>query len=135
MNGALQAIPLINLIFAFIPVMIVVFMLARWSMDARTVAYAIGRMLLQLLLIGYALNWIFAGDSSLVVVLLLTAMLGIASWIAMRPLQQPNSKMFFYILRLIAISLMYVLSFVDVYRHTQNPDLHFRDKHSVEFFI
>jgi putative ABC transport system permease protein len=103
MSSGLQAIPLINLAFAFIPVAMVVFLLARWSMDARTATYAIGRMLLQLLLIGYALNWIFAGDSSLIVVFLLIAMLGIASWIALRPLQQPNSKIFFYILLAMAL--------------------------------
>jgi putative ABC transport system permease protein len=45
-------------------------------------------MLIQLALIGYALNWIFASDSALVVTALLTVMLLFASWIALRPLEQ-----------------------------------------------
>jgi putative ABC transport system permease protein len=49
---------------------------------------AIARMLLQLMLIGYLLNWIFAAESSWVVLGILSVMLLVASWIALRPLQE-----------------------------------------------
>jgi putative ABC transport system permease protein len=103
LNNSLQIIPLSGLAIAFLPVALVIGLLFRWSLNARTATYAVGRMLLQLLLIGYALNWIFAGKSAPMVVLLLTFMLMAASWIAMRPLQRPSSLTFVYILAAIAI--------------------------------
>ena len=103
MNSALETIPLANLAIAFIPVAIVIALLFRWSLDGRTAIYAVARMLLQLLLIGYALNWIFAGDSAVVIALLLTFMLGVASWIAMRPLKQNTGTSYARILIAIAV--------------------------------
>ncbi len=88
MNTGLQIIPLANLALAFIPVAIVAIIMLRWSLDARTGMFAIVRMLMQLALVGYLLNWIFSTHSSLIVVGLLTIMLSAASWIAMRALQQ-----------------------------------------------
>ena len=103
MNGSLQTIPLANLAIAFIPVAIVVTLLFRWALDGRTAIYAVARMLLQLLLIGYALNWIFAGDSAVIISLLLAFMLAVASWIAMRPLKQNTGTAYARILTAIAI--------------------------------
>jgi putative ABC transport system permease protein len=103
MNNALVAIPLVNLAFAFIPVALVVVLLFRWSLDGKTAVYAVMRMLLQLLLIGYALNWIFAGDSAIVVSLLLAFMLCVASWIAMRPLDRNEPSVYAWILLSIAL--------------------------------
>jgi len=103
MSNGLQTIPLTSLAIAFIPVSVVVVLLMRWSRDAKTAVYALARMLLQLLLIGYALNWIFSGDSAVIISLLLTFMLGVASWIAMRPLKQHTSVAFTRILIAITI--------------------------------
>lgn len=88
MDTGLQTIPLANLALAFIPVAIVIVVLLRWSLNAGSAVFAVARMLLQLALIGYALNWIFAADSAVIVTSLLTVMLLIAAWIAMRPLGQ-----------------------------------------------
>jgi len=88
MNTGLQIIPLANLALAFIPVAIVAIIMLRWSLDARTGMFAIVRMLIQLALVGYLLNWIFSTHSSLVIVGLLSIMLIAASWIAMRALQE-----------------------------------------------
>ena len=49
-------------------------------------------MLLQLVLIGYLLNWIFAADSALIVSGVLVFMLLAASWIALRPLAGQRSQ-------------------------------------------
>jgi putative ABC transport system permease protein len=103
MANGLQIIPLTGLAIAFIPVGIVVALLYRWSLDTGTALYAIFRMLIQLLLIGYALNWIFAGESAVIVMLLLAIMLLAASWIALRPLEQRTGTTF--IVALIAIAL------------------------------
>lgn len=94
MNSGPQIIPLANLALAFIPVGIVVVLLVRWSLDAGGALLAITRMLLQLILIGYLLNWIFNTDSSLLIVAILCFMLLIASWISIRPLQQKTWPIF-----------------------------------------
>jgi putative ABC transport system permease protein len=98
MSGELNPIPLTNLALAFLPVIVVIIIMLRWSLDARSGLFAVGRMLLQLALIGYLLNWIFATDSSLVVAGVLAIMLLAASWIAMRPLEQQQWQDFKQIL-------------------------------------
>jgi len=45
--------------------------------------YALGRMLLQLLLIGYALAWIFGARDGVLILLVLAIMLLASSWIAL----------------------------------------------------
>jgi putative ABC transport system permease protein len=80
-------IPLGNLALAFIPVAIVLVIMFRWSLDTSGAMVAVARMLIQLLLIGYLLNWIFSAESSLIVLAVLSLMLLIASWIALRPLE------------------------------------------------
>ena len=80
-----EIIPLTNLGLAFIPVAILIVIMLRWSVGAAEGMVAIARMLLQLLLIGYLLNWIFAAESPLIVLGLLSIMLCVASWISMRP--------------------------------------------------
>jgi putative ABC transport system permease protein len=81
-------IPLSKLALAFIPVGIVILIMLRWSLNAGGGLVAIARMLLQLMLIGYLLNFIFATDSSFMVLGVLTIMLCVASWIALRPLPE-----------------------------------------------
>ena len=86
MSNPVQVIPLERLALTFLPVLVVLGILYRWSLDAGTGLYAMGRMLLQLLLIGYVLTAIFTSESAGVVGLVLAGMLAIASWIALRPL-------------------------------------------------
>ena len=86
MNGTVETIPLLRLAVAFIPVALVLLLLWRWSIGATQPLYAVGRMLLQLMLVGYALNMIFTTDHAAVVIAVLAVMLIAASWIAMRPL-------------------------------------------------
>jgi putative ABC transport system permease protein len=88
MDNELLVIPLTSLALALIPVAIVIAIMVRWSLNASDGLLAVGRMLLQLILIGFVLNWIFAANSPLIVLVLLTIMLSVASWISLRPLQQ-----------------------------------------------
>ena len=48
--------------------------------------YALTRMLLQLLAIGYVLTYIFQAEQPWIVLVVLVTMLGTASWISLRPL-------------------------------------------------
>ena len=85
MSGV-EAIPLPRLALAFVPVVVVLVMLWRWRLGAGNATYALGRMLAQLVLIGYLLNFIFAAESSPIVLGVLSVMLGASGWIALQPL-------------------------------------------------
>ena len=87
MNASVQAISFSSLIWVFIPAAVVVAVLIRWTSVARTAVYAISRMLIQLLLIGYVLVFIFEADKAWIIVSVLTVMLIAASVIAIRPLR------------------------------------------------
>ena len=82
----METIPFTNVALAFVPVMVVLIVMFRWSLAVSESAVALARMLIQLILIGYALNWIFAVNSSGLVLGLLSFMLIVASTIALRPL-------------------------------------------------
>jgi len=87
MNNVVQLIPISNLAWIFVPVIIVIGILYKWSLDPRTSIYAVIRMLIQLLLIGYALVYIFETDNAWIVMLVLAVMLLASSWIAIRPVK------------------------------------------------
>ncbi len=87
MNTALTEISLQGLVIAILPVVIVIGIMFRWSAGAGTAMYATLRMLIQLLLIGYVLIYVFESDQPAFIVAILVMMLGIASWIAIRPLR------------------------------------------------
>jgi putative ABC transport system permease protein len=86
-NPGVLDITLPGLALAFIPVAVVLVILHRWTVGAGNATYALGRMLLQLALIGYVLNYLFAADRGWIVVLVLAVMLVAASFIAVRPVQ------------------------------------------------
>jgi len=81
---ALQLIPLDNLALALIPVVVVLLVLWSWSLPVKTYLVAIARMLVQLMLLGYVLLYIFAFDAAWQVLLVLAVMLIAASWISLR---------------------------------------------------
>jgi len=83
MNTSIQAISTFNLALAFIPVIAVIVILYRWSLDANNAIYAVIRMLVQLLLVGYILTAIFQADSAWMVMIVLLIMVSAASWIAL----------------------------------------------------
>lgn len=90
MNSSIQTIPFENLVLAFIPVIAVIIIIWKWKIDYKNSLYALSRMLIQLLLIGYILAYIFEADSALIVVAVLTVMLFSSSWIALRTMQIPR---------------------------------------------
>ena len=112
MNSSIQVIPLGNLALAFVPVACVIIIMLRWSLDVRSGIVAVARMLIQLALIGYLLNWIFATESSLAVGGIITIMLLAASWIAMRPLKECQWQDFGRSLLAIALGSCLVLALI-----------------------
>ena len=94
MNNSIQTIPYLNLALAFIPVIAVILILLKWKMASKVAVYAVFRMLVQLLLIGYVLAYIFEADNSWVVIAVLTVMLFSSSWISLRTMKIPIRKIF-----------------------------------------
>lgn len=107
MNNSISEISLFNLSLSFLPVLIVLIIFIKWSMDIKKPLYAISRMLLQLLVIGYLLTYIFSAQTSWVVLVVLSFMLVVASWIALNSVPQSvdHSKHALFRAALIAIFL------------------------------
>ncbi len=89
-----QTIPILNLALAFIPVAIVVVIIWKWRIGYKSSIYAVFRMLIQLLLIGYFLSYIFETDSSSIVLAVLAVMLFTSSWIALRTMKIPRKILY-----------------------------------------
>ena len=83
-------IPLTNLTLAFIPVLVVLIIIWRWNIGIKSSLYAIFRMIIQLLLIGYVLTYIFETNSNYIVISVLSIMLVSASWISLRTTSLPR---------------------------------------------
>jgi len=103
MTDSIQTISFANLALAFIPVIAVIVILWKWNLGYRSSLYAIARMLIQLLLIGYFLVYIFETNSALVVVAVLAVMLFSSSWIALRTIKIPRKIL--YLKSFLSISL------------------------------
>ena len=88
-------IPLINLAIMLLPAILVVWILHRWSNDAKTPAYALARMIIQLCLIGYVLTYIFNTEQVGLVLTVLSVMLVVSSWIALRSIPEHRVTLYF----------------------------------------
>ena len=95
MDNGIQSISLVNLALAFVPVLVVIIILWKWQMDYQTSVYSVARMLIQLMLIGYFLTYIFESDNAWIVVGVLCVMLFSASWIALRTLSYARKALYF----------------------------------------
>ncbi len=103
MDNIIQTIPLFNLTIAFIPVLIGLVIILKWSLDTLNAVYAVVRMLIQLLLIGHFLAFIFGADNSIIVITVLAVMLFSSSWIALRTIADKRRLLYRYALQSIAI--------------------------------
>lgn len=99
----MYAITLVDIAVAFIPVLVTLVIIFFWSDNVKQASIAILRMLIQLLLIGYALNFIFNADSQWIILAILCFMLIAASWIALGALPVKRSTLLAYSLISIAI--------------------------------
>ena len=102
-------IPLVNLLLGFLPVILLITVMKFWGLNALQSVYANFRMLLQLLLIGYVLTYIFETDQPIVVLLVVLFMILMSSWIALRPLQERGIKAFMIVVVSLGLSGLAVL--------------------------
>ena len=92
MNPTVPVITLQGLVLAFIPAAIVIGVMLRWKADALTGLYATARMLVQLLLIGYVLIYLFKSDHFGIILAVLSVMLLASAWIAIRPVTSQRGR-------------------------------------------
>ena len=95
-----------------IPVAVVIVIYMHWTRDKSTLFYALFRMLIQLMLIGYVLTYIFDADSPYLVVSILCVMLIAAGIIAMRPLHKHHKSLYLYAFISIFIGGVFTLMMV-----------------------
>lgn len=96
MHTDIYDISFLNLLWVFIPVGIVIVIYVYWTQEKTTLFYALFRMIVQLILIGYVLTYLFNADSPYLIVLILCIMLIAASLIAMRPLKKKHKSLYYY---------------------------------------
>ncbi len=89
-----DTISLGRLALASIPMAAVLAIMAYWHCQVGRALNAIGRMLLQLMLIGYVLVYIFETESGFMICGVLAVMVLAASWIALNTTDLPKSALF-----------------------------------------
>jgi len=109
-----QAIPLAQLAFTFVPVALVIYTVFRWTGDARGTLVAFARMLVQLLAVGYLLAFVFALEHALPVIAVLAIMLCVASTIVLRPLRDKNTRIYLHVLASLLIGGCTILPLVTI---------------------
>ena len=102
-------IPLANLLLGFLPVILLIGIMKLWGLNALQSIYANFRMLIQLLLIGYVLTYIFETDQPIIILLVILFMILMSSWIALRPLQERGIKAFLVVVASLGLSGLAVL--------------------------
>ena len=93
----------------FIPVIILIGIMYFWGLKISNSIYANLRMLIQLLLIGYILTFIFETDEPIIIALVVLFMILMSAWIAMRPLKESGIYPFVVIFLSLALSGLAVL--------------------------
>ena len=121
MNNSAYHIAIPNLLIIFIPILIVIAIYIKWSLSAKILFYATGRMVAQLIFVGYALIVIFNQSNIIVSSCVLIIMLLVSSWIALRPLKKLRRKLYLRALASIFLGGVPVLILVIVGVVRLNP--------------
>lgn len=109
---SIHPILLENLALAFIPVALVLFILYKWNSDGKEALLGISRMLVQLLIVGYFLTYLFEARNAWIVIAVLAAMLFVSSWISLRTVKKHRKERYSIALLSILVGGGIVLFFV-----------------------
>jgi putative ABC transport system permease protein len=111
----MEALPTVSygsLLLALIPSLGVLLIMRAWSLNAGQALWANVRMFAQLLAVGYVLTYIFETEIPWVVAAVLVLMMGVAAWIALRPLASRNARKYIHSLAAISICGLLMLALV-----------------------
>lgn len=92
-----------DLIWIFVPLIIVYYIYYKWSNDTISIPYALVRMVIQLIALGYFLTYIFETKNLFVLLFILSIMLVAASIISLRPVNNKSKSL--YLKSFISISI------------------------------
>jgi putative ABC transport system permease protein len=109
-------IPLSNLLYSLIPLFIIGYFYYKWSNNKYEIAYATIRMVIQLLLVGYILIYLFNEKDIYVGIAILSFMIIVSTWISLRNTTNKTFSHFIKILSSITISnilhLLLIINFI-----------------------
>lgn len=112
----MQTIPLINLLYLLLPLVIVWYFYKAWVGNQTEILYATIRMVIQLLAIGYLLLILFENKHIYMGIIVLSFMLIVSTWICIRNLRTKTKNEYLYIFIAFTISsiihLILILYFV-----------------------
>ncbi len=112
----MKRVELINLLYLLLPLIVVGYFYAKWVGKRGEILYATFRMVTQLILIGYLLDYIFNNSYSFLTLLVILIMVTSASFIAFRNISKRDLNLLKYILISIfiggTINLILVIYFV-----------------------
>ena len=97
MTQSLSTIPVASLLLILLPVIVVLFIQFRWTMNYKEGIYAVIRMLGQLIIIGYLLGYIFKADNYWIILCILFVMITSSSWIALRTVKERRKQQYSYV--------------------------------------
>lgn len=90
----MQIISASNLLYLLLPIFIVGYFYYRWVGDKFEILYASARMLLQLLLVGYLLAYLFEAKTSYMSIIVIIVMISAASLITLRNITHKSKKVY-----------------------------------------
>ncbi len=117
----MKIIDLHNLAFILMPAGIVIFILYKWNIPGNNALYALSRMLIQLLLIGYILEYIFSKNTPQFTLSIITVMCFFSSWIALGSVKEKRRQWLKYAIASIALGGGCTLGLIIVLVLTPSP--------------
>ena len=90
----MQTIPIIELSLVFIPTIFLLVIIFRWGIKGSVGIYANIRMVLQLLLVGYILTYVFEISQPIIIILVIILMVAVSAWIALRSIEEKSVKIY-----------------------------------------
>ncbi|WP_144391884.1 ABC transporter permease [Pleionea sediminis] len=89
----MQIIDYFELLIGLFPALFVIVIMYIWSANYRDGFSALLRMIVQLLLVGYLLTFLFESENSILILAVLLTMVLASSWIALRTVKEHRTKL------------------------------------------
>lgn len=108
----MPVISLLSLALAITPTFLIIWIAFRWGGAGWEMIYATGRMVAQLLLIGFVLVYIFETDQPLIGLAVVAVMILVSAWISIRVIRKNRARALFHVTLSLAFGGGLILVFV-----------------------